>query len=424
MKNANKIQDAKKQDAKRLDSNLLDSTMKGTKVQNAKKANQAVPEANLAGGDPRIESQVDRLENPADRPESRADRLESPAQGSVAAHEAVDLRGEIEAKNLAAQVEDALRSMPDLTGGDPSKPKSYLHYEGEARQSKPPLDAGKKVFSWQDFWIINLGTIILACGVYFFKYPNHFAMGGVSGIAVLLAPFVPISATTISNILNIILLAIGFMVFGKGFGARTLYASTIFTVELALLEWLVPLKGPLTSMPLLEMTYAVLLPAAGSAILFNKKASSGGTDIVAMIVQKYSSLDIGKALLVSDVLITLGSFFIFDLETALMSVMGLLTKGLIVDSVIDALNRVKAFMIITTEGKAISDYITVELDRGVTLFSARGYYSGEAKTVIITVVNSFEAVSLRDHVKTLDPHAFMLIQNTSQIIGRGFRSSF
>lgn len=300
----------------------------------------------------------------------------------------------------------------------------YLRYEGEARKSKPLLDASKKVFSWKDFWIINLGTIILAIGVYFFKYPNHFAMGGVSGIAVLLAPFVPISATTISNILNIILLVVGFMVFGKGFGARTLYASSIFTVELALLEWLVPLKGPLTSMPLLEMTYAVLLPAAGSAILFNKKASSGGTDIIAMIVQKYSSLDIGKALLVSDVLITLGSFFVFDLETALMSVMGLLTKGLIVDSVIDALNRVKAFMIITTEGKAISDYITVELDRGVTLFDAHGYYSGEAKTVIITVVNSFEAVSLRDHVKSVDPHAFMLIQNTSQIIGRGFRSSF
>jgi uncharacterized membrane-anchored protein YitT (DUF2179 family) len=222
-------------------------------------------------------------------------------------------------------------------------------------------------------------------------------------------------------VLNMILLIIGFLFFGKGFGVKTAYASIAFSAQIWILEIVFPLSGPLTDQPLLELVYAVLLPAFGSALLFNNDASSGGTDIVAMILKKYSSLDIGKALLISDSIITVSAIFVFGVKIGLFSIAGLLSKALIVDTVIESINLNKFFTIITTKPDEICAFINRDLNRGATVQDAKGAFTHQPKKIVVAVVNRPQAVRLQRHIREVDPDAFILITNTSEIIGKGFR---
>ena len=137
----------------------------------------------------------------------------------------------------------------------------------------------------------------MTVGIYFFKFPNHFSTGGVTGIAIILGHYLPaVTPGSLVTIINIALLILGFAVLGKSFGIRTVYASLLMSGTLQLLEILCPMRAPMTTQPLVELLFAVGLPAVGSAILFNLDASSGGTDILAMILRKYTALNIGIAL--------------------------------------------------------------------------------------------------------------------------------
>ena len=147
----------------------------------------------------------------------------------------------------------------------------------------------------REWLLITAGVLVLTAGVYFFKFPNHFSTGGVTGIAIVLGHYIPsITPGTLVTIINVLLLLIGFAMFGKSFGIRTAYASLLMSGTLQLLEVVVPMDAPMTSQPLVELMFAVGLPAVGSAILFNLDASSGGTDIIAMILRKYTSMNIGS----------------------------------------------------------------------------------------------------------------------------------
>ena len=188
----------------------------------------------------------------------------------------------------------------------------------------------------KEWGLITLGTLLVAAGVYFFKFPNHFSTGGVSGIAVILTHYFPqLSAGDFVSIINVALLVVGFAVFGRSFALKTVYFSLLMRGFVSLMERILPLAQPMTTQPLLELIFAVSLPAVGSAILFNLDASSGGTDIVAMILRKYSSLDIGRALLCSDCIITLMACVAFGMETGLFSILGLVMKSLLVDMVLE-----------------------------------------------------------------------------------------
>ena len=263
----------------------------------------------------------------------------------------------------------------------------------------------------------------MAVGIYYFKFPNNFTFGGVSGLSVVLSPFIPLSPSAINFIINALLLILGFLFLGRGFGIRTVYSSTLLSVSLSLLDQIAPLSAPLTDEPLLELIFAVLLPGFGSAVLFNIGASSGGTDIVAMILRKYTSVDIGRALLLSDLLITLTAFFVFDMKTALFSLLGLISKSLVVDNVIESINLCKYFNIICDDPEPICRYIVHELHRSATVCQAQGAYTHGKKYIVFTALRRPQAVALRQHVRTVEPSAFILISNTSEIIGKGFLNS-
>ncbi len=288
------------------------------------------------------------------------------------------------------------------------------------REKVEPMKAKKGTI--RDWAMITAGILIMTAGIYFFKFPNHFSTGGVTGISIVLGHYIPaMTPATFVTVINALLLLLGFAVFGKSFGLKTVYASMLMSATLELLEILVPLEAPLTRQPLVELMFAVGLPAVGSAILFNLGASSGGTDIVAMILRKYTSLNIGLALLCTDTIITVSACFAFGMETGLLSVLGLIIKGLFVDLVMDNLQVKKCFQIITDQPGPIEEYITREIHRGATQLHGEGVYTHEGKTVVMTVVSRHEAVLLRNFIRQNDPGAFMIITSSTEIIGNGFR---
>lgn len=274
----------------------------------------------------------------------------------------------------------------------------------------------------KDFWIMTLSTLVMAVGVYFFKFPNNFTFGGVTGYAPLIAKTGLMSAGDFSFVANMVLLVIGLLFLGRGFAARTAYTSILLSVTISSLERLVPLKGPLTNEPILELVFAIALPAFGSAILFNMDASSGGTDIIAMLFKKYTSLHIGNALLATDLLVVFLAFFIFDVKTGLFSLLGLTIKSFMVDGMIESINLCKYFNIVCDDPEPICNFIVNKLNRSATICEGTGAFSGNQKYVIFTVMGRYEAIRLRNYIRDLDQHAFILITNTSEIVGKGFHT--
>ncbi|MCR5153329.1 MAG: YitT family protein [Lachnospiraceae bacterium] len=277
---------------------------------------------------------------------------------------------------------------------------------------------GKKIREWA---FMTLGVCFVIVGVYFFKFPNNFAIGGVTGLAMILAPVTGFSSSTIVLAINIILLVVGLIVIGKEFSIKTVYGSLLLSFGLKLMEEIFPMTGPLTDEPVLELAFAIGFPAVGAALLFNNGGSTGGTDVVAMILKKYTSINIGQSLLISDFILTLFAFPAFGVQTGLLSMLGLILKSSVVDSVIESLNLCKYLTIICEDPDPIEDYIVKKLRRGATVYKATGAFTGGEKTVILTVMNRAQAIHLRQFIKENEPEAFILVTNTSEIIGRGFR---
>ncbi|MBQ9123220.1 MAG: YitT family protein [Lachnospiraceae bacterium] len=272
-----------------------------------------------------------------------------------------------------------------------------------------------------EYLILTLATAVLVVGVYFFKFPNAFSFGGVTGMAIVLAKFLPATPSTITFVINMLLLVLGFLFLGKSFGIKTVYVSVLMSVGLSAMEWIYPMSGPLTSQPVLELIFAIFLPSASAAIMFNLGASGGGTDIVAMILKKYTSWNIGTALIFVDLAIVISACFVFDIQTGLFSLCGLLAKSLVIDDVIENINLCKCFTIISENPEPITKYINDHLKRSATIYKAEGAYTHKEKTVIITVLKRSQAVQLRNFIRVTEPTAFITITKSSEIIGKGFR---
>lgn len=274
-----------------------------------------------------------------------------------------------------------------------------------------------------EYGIITLSIWIMVAGVYFFKFPNNFAFGGVTGLSTVISRLTHWSASEFTFIVNTGLLVLGFIFLGKGVGIKTVYTSLMMSFGLEVLEQIYPMHSPLTTEPLLELIFAISLPAFGSAVLFNIGASSGGTDIIAMILKKRTSMHIGTALLLVDIASVMMAFFVFGPATGLFSSLGLLAKSLVIDGVIENINLCKCFNIICDNSDPICSYIINELHRSATIYKAQGAFSHHQKTVIMTTMKRAQAIRLRNYIKRVEPTAFILISNSSEIIGKGFMTN-
>lgn len=275
----------------------------------------------------------------------------------------------------------------------------------------------------KDFFMLNIGLLVVALGVHFFKVPNDFAIGGTTGVSIILSSLLPkLNVGSFMMIINIALIIVGFIFLGKKFTSGTIYSSIALSLFIWLLELVIPVTKPLTDDKFLELCFAVILPAVGSGIVFNLGASTGGTDIVAMILSKHTSLEIGKALFISDFVITVAAGSIYGIKTGLYCVLGLLVKAFLLDNVIETINVRKQVMIVSKESKVIESFIMNVLHRGATITKASGAYTGEEKEIITTVLGRRQAVLLRDYIRSIDKEAFITIVNSSETVGKGFRA--
>ena len=275
----------------------------------------------------------------------------------------------------------------------------------------------------KSFFIITISTIIMAIGVYFFKFPNNFCFGGVTGAAVVFAKILPISASSFSFVVNMALLVVGFAFLGKSFALRTTYATILLSGLLVVFERAFPLKQPLSNEPMLELIFAIALPAIASALLFYEGSSSGGTDVIAMIVKKYAHVDdIGIALFVTDLIMLIIACFVFDIKTALCSFVGLTVKSFLIDAIIENIMLRKSIMITCDDKDAICHFITGELQKGATIVEATGAYTNEKRYLIFTTLTRKQAAVLRSFIHQNKLHAFISMSSTSEVFGKGFTS--
>ena len=288
----------------------------------------------------------------------------------------------------------------------------------ELRPNRTQMLDGAKFFGW-----LNCGLFFTALGIQLFKTPNHFAFGGTSGLSIILSTLFPsLDVGSFMWIINAVLVVLGFAFLGVKSMGWTIYSSFALSFYVSLCERLWPLSHPLTNDVFLELCFAVILPAIGSAIVFNIGASTGGTDIVAMILHKYTSLEIGRALMVSDLAIVLVAAYLFGPATGLYCILGMILKSTVVDSAIESLNLRKVCTVISSHPDQVKDFILKDLHRSATEQQAYGAYTHESEKVLMTVLTRHEAARLRNYIRDIDPKAFITIVNSSEIIGKGFRS--
>lgn len=272
----------------------------------------------------------------------------------------------------------------------------------------------------KQFWLMNLGCIIYALGDVLFKIPNKFTTGGVSGVGTLISGLTEISAGVWVWSLNLLLIIAGFWFLGGSIGIKTVYCTLIYSFALFMFEQLFQINAPLTDQPFMELCCGVFLNAVGAATVFYCGGSTGGTDIVAMILKKFVHIDIGKAIFAADFFIVASSFFVFDTLAGLCSVFGLFVKAFVTDAVLDNFEDCKYFVVITNKGEIISKHIIKTLGRGVTSHSVVGEYTGEGRVMLHTVCKRAEAAKLKLWIKDIDPSAFVIIAANNEIIGNGF----
>lgn len=269
-----------------------------------------------------------------------------------------------------------------------------------------------------DFVLITGATAIIACGVFFFLVPSHLALGSVAGMAIVLANFVPLSISTLTLILNVSLLALGFLLIGREFGAKTVYTTVVLPLMLAALERAFPNNASLTQDALSDMLCFLFVVSFGQALLFKCNASSGGLDIVGKILNKYFHMEIGRAIAIVGMGIALSSALVYDGKTVALSVLGTYLNGIVLDHFIFNSTIKKRVCILSEQREKIIHYITDELHSGATLYEAKGAYTDEVHTEVITIVNMQEYRRLMDFIADADPAAFITVYNVSEVMYR------
>ena len=197
--------------------------------------------------------------------------------------------------------------------------------------------------------LITCAMLIVSAAVYFFLVPSKIVVGSISGLAMVLAELLHMQMSTITFILNVVLLMAGFLFIGKEFGAKTIYTSLLLPVFLWIFERLFPVTESLTGNSVYDLVSYILIIALGQAILFNVNASSGGLDVIAKIISKYTRADIGKAVTIAGMVTAVTSILVYDIGTLVVSVLGTYANGLAVDYFIDGFNRRKKICILSDE---------------------------------------------------------------------------
>lgn len=267
----------------------------------------------------------------------------------------------------------------------------------------------KKQGVFKEMAILTGAVAIIAAAVFFFLIPSHTAVSSISGLAIVLSNFIPLSVSAITMILNVGLLIIGFILCGPEFGYKTVYTSIMLPVFMGILEALLPNNQSLTGDQALDVLAYILLVSVGLSILFNRNASSGGLDIVAKIMNKFLHMELGKAMSLAGMCVALSAAFVYDSKTVVLSVIGTYFNGIVVDYFIFGQNEKKRVCIVSQKEELVRDFILNDLHSGATIYEAVGAYTLEKRREIIAIVDKHEYQKLMRFMNEKDPDAFMTV---------------
>ncbi|MED3822358.1 YitT family protein [Priestia flexa] len=266
---------------------------------------------------------------------------------------------------------------------------------------------------------VMVGASIVAIAFNIFLLPNRIASGGVSGISTILNALFNWSPAYVQWAFNVPLFLLGALLLGWQFGAKTL----IGTVFLPFVVLLTSDIEPATTDPLLGALFGGIGVGVGLGLVFRGHASTGGTDLAAQIIHKYTSLSLGICVALIDGLIVIAAAFVFDLERGLYALIGLYVTSKTIDLVQVGVGRSKMVLIITNKEKEVRHEILHTIDRGVTRLSAYGGYTDEERPILMVVVEQTEFTKLKQTVKAIDPSAFVIVADASEVLGEGFKRS-
>lgn len=269
----------------------------------------------------------------------------------------------------------------------------------------------------REYGIITLGIFIISMAVYFFMIPSNVIVGSLSGLVIVLANFIPLPISVMTFILNAALLIIGFIFIGKEFWAKTVYTSVMLPVFLFVFEKIVPNNKSLTGDILIDTICYVLVVSVGLAMLFNANASSGGLDIVAKIVNKYLHVEIGKAMTITGMCVAVSSILVYGTKEVILSILATYVNGIVIDNFIGGFNRRKRVCILSDHYEVVQKFITEELNRGVTLYTAMGGYNKTERIEVVTILTQNEYGKLLEYLHTVDMRAFVTVSTVNEVIG-------
>lgn len=284
----------------------------------------------------------------------------------------------------------------------------------------------EKTFSKEWFIVyslILLGTFIMSAGFVFFISPYKLAPGGVYGIAIMLHHVFGLPIGLVGLALDIPLTLIGLKILGPRFGVKTVVGFVSTSLWITLLELIWGYQPLVPDAELLSSIYGGVLIGVGLGMVFKARATSGGTDIIAMILSKYTKLPVGQLLIIVDSIVVLGALVAFkDWKIPLLSWLIIFLTGKIIDAIVAGTGYEKSVLIISKKHQEIRNKIINDLNRGGTYINGTGMYNGDEKKIIITVVNRREVILLKDFISRIDSNAFVMVSDTNEILGDGFNA--
>jgi len=286
-------------------------------------------------------------------------------------------------------------------------------------QAKRPFN-----FSWEagrDFLLIVLGALLQALALRLFLVPARLASGGVSGLAQIINFYTdwPIGLMVLLG--NIPLFLLGWRYLGgKRFAARTAFAVVAYSLFTDITALFLPPEG-LTKDILLNTLYGGVISGVGYGLVYRGRGTSGGSDILARILNHWRNVPISQSYLMVDSLIILAAGLSFSWENALYALVVLYVSGIAAEGVTEGSNVVRTALIITAHPQEVASSIMDQMERGVTMVTARGGFTGAERTVIYTVVSRSEVTQVKALVREADPRAFMVIGQAYEVLGEGFQ---
>lgn len=274
----------------------------------------------------------------------------------------------------------------------------------------------KKQTGWfTEALILTAAVAIIAAAVYLFLIPSHASVSSISGLAIVLSNFVPLSISAITMILNVVLLIVGFLTCGKAFGIKTVYTSILLPLFIGVFERVLPNYQSMTGSEELDVVCYIFVVSIGLSILFNRNASSGGLDIVAKIMNKYLHIELGKAMSLSGMVVALSSALVYDKKIVVLSILGTYLNGIVLDHFIFGQNIKRRVCIITKKEEELRQFILHTLHSGATIYEAIGAYNMETHNEIITIVNKSEYQKLMNFINKEDPDAFITVYQVADM---------